>query len=746
MKKTAFFDGWTCNGVQVRLPHDAMIAEGTDPSAPSGSGGGYYKGGQYRYENCFDWDGESRLIFEFEGVYHHARVYLNDILTASVENGYRDFFAEATPYLKPGENSITVTCDNTDQPNSRWYSGSGIYRPVWLHTGPQNAILPDSVRISTVSINPAVIHICSPSPVRAEVEGICGEGTDFTITIPNARLWSAETPELYMVRITNGEDSAEIPLGIRVLSWSEQGLFVNGQRTLLRGCCLHHNNGILGARSYREAEFRKVALLKQYGFNAIRSAHNPCSKYLLEACDVLGMYVMDEGWDMWFMRKTKYDYGTHFRSGWQDDAAAMVTKDFNHPCVLMYSIGNEVTEPVFDGGLELERELVEFFHAADPTRPVTAGFNPTQMANARKQGKNQLNEEGEKAEPVNSSMMFNMMASVIGTGMNKSAGDDKIDELLTPAIDMLDIVGYNYASGKYRKDQKRHPQRIMLGSETFPQDIAKNWALVKEIPQLLGDFMWTGVDYLGEVGIGAWAYTEDGRSFTKPWPWKLGDVGALDILGNPTGEAFLADAVWSEKASVRIAVQPVNHPGVKLAKQTWRGTNAIPCWSWQGCEGNKAVVEVYANAESVALYLNGRRVRKKRVKDCAALFRLRYRPGRLSAVAFDKAGREIGRCELQSAGTTLRPRAIPEKRCTDDELVFYHIVIADEHGTVDGNTDRKIRVEVEGGELLALGSANPRTQENYNTDSCTTYYGRALAVVRKTDEKDPVFKVCEVKV
>ena len=730
MKRISFNDHWTCNGLSVTLPYDAMLHEKRDPHALCGSAGAFFPGGSYVYEKTFELPEAEHVLIHFEGVYKNAKVFINDQEAGGAAYGYIPFFVNADEYLADGENTIRVECEATDQPDSRWYSGAGIYRPVWMWTGPANSIEPESVRISTVSSSPAVIRVQSPKSVKVEVEGISGEGTDFELTIPGAKLWNEDSPNLYTAKVSNGVDSEEITFGIRRVEWSNQGLFINGKETLLRGGCLHHDNGVLGAATYDESEYRRVKLLKDAGFNAIRSAHNPCSRAMLEACDELGMYMMDETWDMWYYHKTKHDYASQWRENHLSDLAAMVSRDFNHPSVILYSIGNEVSEPAKPEGVKAAKEMVEYLHKADPTRPVTAGMNLMILTRSAK-GNAIYDENGEgrddssekKMSGMNSTM-FNMIASMVGTGMNKGANSKKADAVTTPVLDALDIAGYNYASGRYPLEGKAHPNRVIYGSETFPQDIAKNWAMVRKCPYLVGDFMWTAIDYLGEAGIGAWAYTPDGKGFNKPYPWLLADAGAMDILGDPTGELFHAAAVWGKLDKPVICVQPVNHPGVKPAKAVWRGTNAIPSWSWSGCEGNKAIVEVYTDAPTAELKINGRTVGTKKVKDCKATFKVKYEPGTITATA---GGKTVTLNSAGDAGIVIRPEKSEAK---PGEVVYVPVSIADKNGIVESNEDRKLSVTVEGGELLGFGSANPRTEERFDAGEYTTYYGRALAVVR----------------
>lgn len=567
-----------------------------------------------------------------------------------------------------------------------------------------------------------------------------GAGQKVEMEIPDAKLWSDESPNLYTCRVTlseNGKILDEVleKFGIRMIEWSPSGLFVNGKETLLRGGCFHHDNGILGAATYAKSEERRVRIMKENGFNALRSSHNPASTALIEACDKYGMYLMDETFDMWYNRKNKFDYGLNFLDWWQKDTAAMVERDYNHPSVILYSIGNEVAEPHEEKGLRLGREQVDFIHRLDQTRPVTCGTNLMILGQAAK-GKG-IYQDGEQKtggkpqkESGNASLAFNIMASFVGTGMNKKGNSPKVDAVASPFLDSLDIAGYNYSSGRYPLEEKQHPDRIVFGSETFPQDIYKNWEMVKKYPYLVGDFMWTAWDYLGEAGLGAWSYT-GGLPFNRPYPWILAGTGVIDILGIPDASCKYAATVWGLLNKPVIGVRPVNHPGVRVSKSVWRGTNAIESWAWSGCSGNKAEIEVYAQAASVELLLNGKSLGKKKLKEYKAMFRTKYAPGTLTAVAFGADGQELARNELHSAAGKLHLLAEPEeKEIPAEEIVYVPVSLVGENGIVESNNDRKLTATVENGDLLAFGSANPCTEEQYHSGSFTTYYGRALAVIR----------------
>ena len=746
MQKIAFCEGWTVNGKPVTLPHDGQITEMRSADASNG-GHAYFPGGVYTYKKTFEapkaWEGKTVLV-EFEGVYKNASVSLNGEELCFHPYGYTNFFVELSKLNVGGENTLTVVADNSKLPNSRWYSGSGIYRPVFLYVCEKEGLRPESVKIRTLSVAPAAVEIEMPVPAKAEIldDGrvlASGEGTALTLTVPEAELWSDESPKLYTARITaENDDTVEIPFGIRQIEWSPKGLFINGKETLLRGACVHHDSGILGAATYDEGEERRIRILKENGFNAIRSSHNPASRATIEACDRLGMYVMDETFDMWYNRKNAYDYGCDFEENWEKDVTSMIMRDFNHPSVILYSIGNEVGEPAEAKGLEYGRKMIDLCHKLDPDRPVTCGANLMIMSRAAKG--NALYKDGQdpaagrkkqkEKDGQNASLMFNMIASFVGSGMNKSANAKKVDEITSPFLDSLDIAGYNYASGRYPLEEKAHPDRVLFGSETFPQDIWKNWEMVKKYPYLVGDFMWTGWDYLGEAGIGAWSYS-GGMPFNRPYPWLLAGAGVIDILGNPDASCKYASTVWGLEENPVIGVKPVNHPGVRPSKSVWRGTNARLTWSWVACEGNKAEVEVYSKEAQVELLLNGKSCGRQKLKECKAIFHVKYEPGTITAVSYDAGGRETGRSELVSAQGPFAAVIRSEKtEARPGEIVYVPVNIEGANGVVESNADRPLDVTVEGGELLAFGSANPCTTEQYHTGRFTTYYGRALAVIR----------------
>ncbi len=733
--------------ITTDLPHDAMINESRSANAPSKGACAYFSGGIYIYEKQLfiknEWR-DMKLALEFEGIYRNAKVYVNGKFAGERRYGYSDFYVYIEEYVDYGkENAVRIIADNSNTPNSRWYSGSGIYRPVHLCLIPFRHIEPDGVTITTIDyeqpkINVNVLHNGEKVHIdildgEETIASAVGDNTDIVLT--GAKLWSAESPFVYTCRIsleTNGKitDREDITFGIRKVEYNSSGIYINGKKTLLRGGCIHHDNGILGAAGYKEAEERKIKLLKEYGFNAIRSAHNPASKALLDACDRLGMYVMDEAFDMWYIHKNEFDYASDFEKDHETDLCSMITKDKNHPSVIMYSIGNEITEPHEPKGVETARQLVELCKKLDDTRPVTAGVNLLLLYMAAKDAKKDKNKSKKPSnkKEKKTSAFFNELASNIGRLMNLVSALPSVGTTSDPFLRELDICGYNYASARYKTDKKKNPQRLIVGSETMPYDIAKNWKRVNQTDGIAGDFMWTAIDYLGETGIGGWS--TEALPFEKPYPWIVADCGALDIIGNPTGEAALAKTVWGCSNKPLIFVRPVNNASKKVYKAAWRGTDSIPSWGWKGCKGNKATVEVYSNSSFVELYLNGKKAGKKAVKNCCAKFYIHYEPGTLKAVAFDKNGKITGKNSLSSPAGSINAVLKAEGNIKKNGISFIELSLEDESGNVESNHDVYFDIKVKNAQLLAFGSAVQKTEDRYSDGHFITHYGKALAVIK----------------
>ena len=764
MKKFDFCENWLFrktgeeNYQKVNIPHDAAMTEKRCRTAEAGVNTGWFLGGDYEYVKKFFVPEEykdSNVIFEFEAVYHNAEVFINGEKALFRPYGYTNFYVGADKFLKYGEeNEISVAAKNSDQPNSRWYSGAGIFRPVHMYVGDKKRIELNGVKVRTLSLSPAEIEVrvkatCAgkinviiekDGKETASAETVQNDGTAvFKIGIPDAELWSVETPSLYVCRVKFFGDEQTVNFGIRTLSCDRKnGLCINGERVILRGACIHSDNGILGARSYAEAEERKVRLLKQNGYNAIRSAHNPCAKSLLDACDRLGMLVMDEYVDMWYIHKNSYDYASYIEDWYGLDLADMVDKDYNHPSVIMYSLGNEVAETGEKRGIKLFSEMKSVCKKYDPDRPVTTGVNIF-FNYLYALGFGQYSDKKSEKNPNKKvgSEFFNALAGKLGDKFMKTMAKlPGCDRKTRDCFAVMDVAGYNYGIKRYKHDLKKYKNRIILGSETFCSDAYDFWEFAKQNPALIGDFVWAGMDYLGEVGVGSWEYKEYAPSFLHGAGWITAGSGRIDLTGTPLGEALYTKVAFELEDKPQIAVVPVNHTREKHSPSAWKFSNAIPSWSWNGLNGKKARVEVYSRAPQVALYVNGRKAGKKKfAKNCRFDFKVRYSDGEIVAVNLDKRGKEINRSSLQTAGNETRLSVVPEKTSVKPgEVCFVNLMFTDERGTVKPLIRGKIDVRVEGGELLALGHACPYNAEGYLGTQTDTYYGRAMAVVKASDK------------
>lgn len=740
------------------LPHDAMLLDSRSENSPGGVNTGWYDAQDYTYEKKFyvpaEWEGRC-LILEFEGVYRKATVSVNGQKAAFHDYGYTGFYIDITKFVSYGrENHLRVDVVNSDQPNSRWYSGTGIYRPAWLYILPERHIRMDGIRVTTLDYRSRRITVS----VETEGDGalsfeildgdhvIAGQKSDsvsgkalWETSLPDADLWSPKTPKLYTCRVTYGEDVREVRFGIRTVECTpEKGFCINGERVILRGACIHHDNGLLGACAYDFAERRKIRILHENGYNAVRSAHNPCSKALLEACDELGMLVMDEYIDGWYIHKTKYDYAAEIENNYRKDLADIVDKDYNHPSVVLYSTGNEVSETSQKKGIVFCGELTQRFHELDATRPVTCGINiffnflysmGFGVYSDKKADQAVKNVKKKKAV---GSEFFNKLSGIMGADFMKfGATLYPCDVKTRDAFANMDIAGYNYGINRYEHDLKKYPKRMILGSETFCSDAYKFWELARKNKRIIGDFVWAGMDYLGETGIGSWEYKDYAPRFDGGCGWVSAGSGRIDLTGKPLAEMAYTRVAFGLQ-DIAIGVIPVNNTSSPHSLSAWKMTNAVESWSWNGCDGKDAKVEVYARAHHVSLYINGKCVGTKQMQnDCRAVFKTVYQPGEIRAEAFDAQGNRMAECSLKTAGDetilTLEPE---QESVAAEDLLYVRMKYTDAEGTVKPLERGDITVTVEGGKLIGIGSACPYCEKSYLGDTADTYYGEAMAVIR----------------
>jgi hypothetical protein len=551
------------------------------------------------------------------------------------------------------------------------------------------------------------------------------------LAVPNARLWSPEDPALYEATVlVDGEDPITVRFGIRqVTADPRHGLRINGAPVLLRGACVHHDNGPLGAAAIARAEERRVELLKKAGFNAIRASHNPLSEAMLDACDRLGMLVIDEAFDMWTRFKTPFDYAADFPQWWAEDLRALVDKDRNHPSVIMYSLGNEIAETGTPHGARWARRMAEHVRSLDPTRLVTNGVNALlaviDEVPAIVEELGGLNQAASQGDPFN------------------EIGSSELATLRTEeSSSVLDVLGLNYADARYAPDGERFPHRVIVGSETFARQIGRLWPMVESHPHVIGDFTWTGWDYLGEVGIGSTAYADDPTAapgLEREFPFLTAWTGDLDITGWRRPVSYYREIAYGLRTDPYLAVRRPAHHGATIAEPSpWAWSDSVASWTWTGYEGRPVEVEVYARAERVELLLDGEMIGSGVVGSSdvplLAVIETEYRPGRLEAIAY-VGDREVGRHAITTAGSA-RLVATADRTGIlegDTDLAFVALELRDADGVLVTDADTEVTVTVTGAvELAGMASANPKTTERFADNTWRTFDGRAIAVIRPT--------------
>ena len=789
MKERLFNDGWLFwedkdafaliwdvpdAAQSVRLPHDPMIHQLARPDSPGGSDGGYRDGGSYVYYKVLDvpesWR-DRTLYLRLDGAGSRVMVYINQQRAAMVPYGFTTFYVPLNDYLLYGrENQIRVQTRTADMPNARWYTGGGLYRDVYLAEGGLVHIKPQGMRVLTRSMEAdlALItvetdlknrgHAAQTVTVRTELldpDGavvasdtqpitLFGGGEETltqTVAVAEPRPWSDESPALYTCRttvITDGEsDAAETAFGIRTMTLdARRGLRVNGKSVKLRGACIHSDSGLLGAATYAEAEHRRIRLLKQAGFNAIRSAHNPLAPVTLDACDALGMYVMDEAFDMWFRSKKDYDYSQFFDKWWPDDVAAMVKKDINHPSVIFYSLGNEIPEIATAHGAALQRKMAALVRQLDPYRFVMSSVNGIFASGERLE---EIIADVQGTEPTGGAVNVNAFMAATADHEDEIVNHRILSRNLELAGAGMDLVGYNYMTARYEPDAVNYPNRVIVGSETYPPQIARNWEIISRAPHVVGDFTWTGWDYLGEVGIGIAAYRFGEGSFGAKYPCQMAYCGDMDITGFRRPASYFREAVFGLRRAPYITVQDPVHYGEQPMMTPWIISDNYASWTHPGMEGKPAVVEVYAPGDEVELFLNGVSQGRKPSGPSAGfrtLFEVTYEPGTLEAVAYEN-GIELSRYSLSTANAdtaALRVDIEPGEGLPVRELIYADISLVDEAGVCfPVNTGLTAAVSGDG-VLGGLGSGDPKPLTGYTDGVSALFQGRALAIIRTARE------------
>ncbi|WP_426592651.1 glycoside hydrolase family 2 protein [Cellulomonas sp. McL0617] len=767
---------WT----DVLVPHDAVVGLDRVPGLPHGETTGYFPGGAFEYRRTLavpvDWHGQ-QVALEFDGVYRDAMIYVNGVLAGQHAYGYSRFTVRIDPFLNRGQdNEIRVAC--RAHQDSRWYTGAGLHRDVTLVVKPAVHLVREDVCVTTpeVDVENAVVVVAVAAAnssavtvtARVEVElldssaQVVARGSSPVTLLPGERsvarhrllvaeplVWDVESPHLYTARValTNDDgtrDQEQTEFGIRTLQVdARRGLRVNGRTVKLRGACVHGDNGPLGAVSLPRAEERRITLLKEAGFNAVRMSHHPASEAFLAACDRLGMLVIDETFDMWTSSKSDFDYAFEFTQWWERDVEAMVTRAINHPSVIMYSIGNEIPELGGPHGAVWSRRLAEKVRSLDPTRLVTNGVNGfvamldmvlPLMAAARVEAE----APADTAEPAGG---VNTMMDAFGAMMAGIQTAPQTTEATEEAFAVLDVAGMNYSDARYSLDAELFPDRVICGTETLATSIDRTWDLVKAYDHVIGDFAWAGWDYLGETGIGRVIYADENSTsgFSTGYPALTAYTGDLDIIGHRRPASYYREIVFGLRTEPFIAVERPDNHGREVAMATgWAWNDVVSSWSWHGHEGRTVGLEVYARADEVELLLDGvvlDRVKVGATRAFRADFTVTYQPGTLTAVAFAN-GVEVARSTLRTASDELELRAVADRvdvASDGRDLVYVSLELTDGDGIVHPGRDRRVEITVDGPALLAgVASGAPVTEEPLSGTGCTTFDGRAVAVLRAT--------------
>ena len=722
------------NWRKLDLPHDWSIEGKVAPKNPTSGGGGYFPAGKAWYRKTFnvptEWESKKISIY-FEGVYMNSEVFVNGKSLGVYPYGYSSFSYDLTPYIVFGkENVIAVRVDNSQHVNSRWYSGSGIYRHVWMMvtdpvhvaqwgvfvTTPQVTSQKATVQVKTLvknetsSVQQVVVKTfllnknsktAGSGQVKIELPANSEKEVVQTMTIAKPLLWSPEMPDLYQAHIQvlkdkNIADETKITFGIRSVKFTAQnGFQLNGRTVKINGGCVHHDNGCLGAAAFDRAEERKVELLKAAGFNAVRTSHNPPSEAFLDACDRLGLIVMDESFDCWKKGKNKFDYAIYFNQWWKRDLDAMVMRDRNHPSIVMWSIGNEIPERGTPDAVKTAGMLIDAVKKIDISRPVTSAIV-------------------ENGKPW-----------------------DVFDSLM----DVHDVAGYNYHLHSAPADHVREPSRIIVQTESYPRDAFANWKLVQDNSYIIGDFVWTAMDYLGESGIGRWYYS--GEVPGQPWenelfPWHGAYCGDIDLIGWRKPISHYRSMLYNATEKLYIAVREPEPKPLEIKDTWWTVWPTWESWNWPGFEGKTIQVEVYSKYPGVKLYLNNALIGERattREQEYKATFDVPYAPGTLRAVAVEN-GKEVESTTLQTSGDAAIIKLAADRKeiaAGGQDLSYVTVEITDKDGVHQPNAANRLYFQIEGpGVIAGVDNADLKDYDLYIGNTRKAWKGRALVVIRST--------------
>lgn len=739
---------------KVDLPHDFIIGKPRSADAPGGSANGFFGNGEGVYKKNLEipkeWEGK-KVILDIDGAYMNLEVMLNATLLASHPNGYIPFQVDLTPALRfGGKKNRLKLITQSRQPSTRWYSGGGLYRDVCLWVGGPICVEPWNVFVTTPEISKEkatvkvdtvitsgkeeeeITYCCEILDAKGSMVGkvektltVCGKLQEISeITVENPNLWDLDTPYLYTYRITvrkDGEimDEAEDTFGIRKIEADAvHGFRLNGKTIKLKGGCIHHDNGFLGACAYPKAEERKIKILKKVGYNTVRISHYPPSMEMLKICDREGMLLMDEAFDVWRLGKMPLDYHLYFEAWWDRDIEYMVRRDRNHPCVITYSIGNEITER--DGsndGAAWSEKLAAKVREFDNTRLVTSAICGVAA---------ELDTEDEESTGTNFDL--NLM-------LDNSVWNKATKEYCKP----LDLVGYNYLKDIYEESHEMFPERVMLGTETHAFTTYEYWKKVEDHSYVIGDCIWAAVDYLGEVGVGKvyWENAHEPFSFMTKYPWRTSWQSDIDLTGEQRPQSIYREIMWGNTKKSGIYTTHPSHYGENFMGTDWHWYDVNDCWSF-GDEwiGKPVKVDVYGAGDEAEFILNGKRLGRVSMEKLMATMDVPYEPGKLEGVVY-REGVEVSRSVLVTpkAAAVLELEAEEESILADGkDLAYVRVTLKDEDGNRLTDDERSIQVEVSGvGTFLAVGSANPCTEDQITDTTCHLYRGTAIIILKSKE-------------
>lgn len=725
--------GWK----KIDLPHDYSVEKPRTVDAPSGLDEGFMNGAGLYYKKTFVASKKlngKRVWLEFEGVSGVCEVWVNKKFAAKHTNSYTTFIFEITSLISAGDNEITIHTDNRKKPDSRWYVGCGLYRGVNLYVADKKSVPPYGLKVTTKSVDAngnAVLSIEANVSPKASVNYeivddniiLCSVfGTNkVQMQVSGITPWSVENPYLYTVRATYGKDVYEVKTGIRTVTVnSKEGLKINGQSVKLKGGCIHHDLGILGAADYEAAERRRIQKLKQSGFNAVRLAHNPYGPAIFKVCDEEGMLCIEEAFDEWVLGRTSFGLHTTFEDRWERDLADMINRDYNHPSIIMWSTGNEVEER--DGsadGFEWSKKLAKKVKSLDLSRPVSA----TACALFSEYG-------NAPASGTTGNQALNMAYDAFAEG--RDIWGPATEKYFAP----LDVAGYNYKVARYAYDGEKYPNRVIYGSESYPRAALSSWIGARDNNNVIGDFVWTAWDYIGEVGVGRYDISEAQRPSDPAWPWLTAYCSDIDLLGEKRPQSYYRDVIWGVAEKPALFCLPPKLTGKHLARLSWCWLPVERNYTFKGEEGAPIEAYVYADCDEVELIQNGKSLSKKPCglkEEYIAVFSLNYEPGELVAISY-KNGKEVARDSLKTSGAVAGVKFDNQTIAqSDGSLCFVTIQAIDNDGNDVYSSSDLIEVEYKGeGKLIATGTANPKPDVRlpFISTNLNMYCGKAMAIVR----------------